>query len=128
MENKPSILYVDDEEINLRLFKLTFRRDFNIFTAESAEEGMQILETHKIDVVVTDQRMPEITGVEFLKKINDKFPDIPPNRLMVSGFAHDDDIEEAFQHYRLYKFVQKPWNAESLKNIILESILDNYER
>jgi len=63
-----NILYVDDEDINLRQFKSVFRRDFNIFIANSGEEGLKILDEKNFDLIITDQRMPKMTGVEFLKK------------------------------------------------------------
>ncbi|MFP4557642.1 MAG: response regulator [Bacteroidales bacterium] len=119
---KYNILYVDDEDINLRVFKNTFRRDFNLYLASSAKEGLKILEENQIDVVITDQRMPELTGVDFLKEIHRRYPHIPPNRLIVSGFAKDDEIETAFQEYRLFSFISKPWNGEELKDTIIKAI------
>ena len=128
MKNKYKILYIDDEEVNLRLFKNTFRRDFEILLADSAKEGLLILEKNKIDVVITDQQMPEMTGVELLGIVNERFEDIPPNRLVVSGYSSDEDIKKAFDLYKLYRFVSKPWKYEELKQIILESINpNNYE-
>ena len=91
-----TILYVDDEEINLRIFLNTFRRDFKIFTADSAMKGLEILRNNKIDVVITDQRMPQMSGVELLKEIHLTFPSIPPNRFIVSGYAKDEEIELAY--------------------------------
>ncbi|HOP03732.1 MAG TPA: response regulator [Tenuifilaceae bacterium] len=122
MNEKHSILYVDDEESNLRVFKSTFRREFNIYIANSAREGMMILENSNIDVVITDQRMPEITGVEFLKQIHERFPHIPPSRLILSGFSKDEEIDVAFEKYKLFKFVSKPWNADDLREVILKAI------
>ena len=119
---KYNILYVDDEDINLRVFKNTFRRDFNLFLANSAKEGLEILEKNKIHVVLTDQRMPEMTGVEFLREVHIRYPLIPPNRLIISGFAKDDEIDTAFQEYKLFSFVSKPWKSEDLKQIILKAI------
>jgi len=84
MDKKYTVLYIDDEESNLRVFKNTFRRDFNILLASSAQEGIQVLIQTKIDVIITDQRMPGKTGLELLKEIHYMFPDIPPHRLMVS--------------------------------------------
>ena len=68
-EEKIKILYVDDEENNLQAFKATFRRDYKIFLAISAKEGREILDKEEIDIIITDQRMPEETGVEFLESI-----------------------------------------------------------
>jgi DNA-binding NtrC family response regulator len=120
--SKYNILYVDDEDVNLRVFYSTFRREFNVFTANSASKGLELLENTKIDLVITDQRMPDITGVEFLKIIHERYPEIPPTRLIVSGFAKDEDIELAFIHYKLFSFVPKPWDAENLKQIIFNAI------
>lgn len=126
--HKYTVLYVDDEEINLRVFRNTFRRDFNILTAQSAMEGIKLLQTNVVNIVITDQRMPEITGVEFLKMINDMFPQIPPNRLMLSGFSKTEDIDKAFQNYKLFQFILKPWDADELKAIILNAINHGAER
>lgn len=124
---KYTVLYIDDEESNLRIFKNTFRKDFIILLARSAKEGIEILQTNVVDVLITDQRMPEITGVELLKKINELFPDIPPSRLMVSGYAAPEDIKEAFNQYHLHKFIHKPWEANELKQTILQAILNDHE-
>ena len=121
-EQKPKILYVDDEDINLRIFKNAFRRDFEVVLAQSAKEGFELFINNDFDVVITDQRMPEMTGVELLKKIQEIRPGIPPNRLILSGFSKDEDIDRAFDQYQLYSFVSKPWDADDLKAIILKAI------
>jgi len=72
---KPSILYVDDESINLRSFNSLFRRDYKIHQAISAKEGLEILKQIAIQVVIADQRMPEMTGAEFLKQVAAEFPE-----------------------------------------------------
>jgi len=63
------VLYVDDERDNLRVFELTFRHDFTILTAESAKEGLEVLSQHPVVVVLSDQKMPGIEGVEFLRQV-----------------------------------------------------------
>jgi CheY-like chemotaxis protein len=119
---KNKILYVDDEKSNLRIFKDTFRRDFDVITVSSGSEALKRLEGELVDVVITDQRMPGMTGVELLKKINERFPDIPPERLILSGYSEDADIKMAFKEYRLSKFIPKPWEYDELKQIIVNSI------
>lgn len=119
---KHKVLYIDDEEVNLRLFKNSFRRDFEIFLAGSAKEGLGVLENNKIDVVLTDQMMPEMTGVELLKIIHKKFDSVPPNRLIVSGYSENEDIDKAFNEYKLFRFITKPWKYEVLKQVIIDSI------
>ena len=121
-KEKYKILYIDDEESNLRIFKNTFRREFEVFLASSAKMGIEILHKHSIDVLITDQRMPQMTGVELLRVIKEQFPNIPPNRLMVSGYAAPGDIDDAFNNYDLFRFIAKPWDAEELKHIILTAI------
>jgi len=73
MKDKPQekirILYIDDEENNLQAFKATFRREYKIFLAIGANQAREILKTEEIDLIITDQRMPEETGVEFLESI-----------------------------------------------------------
>jgi DNA-binding NtrC family response regulator len=127
MVKKYNILYIDDEESNLRIFKNTFRRDFNIYLASSAADGLNILNETEIDVLITDQRMPNITGLELLKEVHKLFPAIPPHRLMVSGYAQPDDINTAYEQYGLFKFISKPWEAETLKQTILKVIQMKYE-
>jgi DNA-binding NtrC family response regulator len=122
MNKKYTILYIDDEESNLRVFKNTFRREFNIYIASSAQEGIEILNQFKIDVIITDQRMPGKTGLELLKEIHVMFPDIPPHRLMVSGYTAPLDIGTAYKDYGLFRFISKPWEADELKQIILTVI------
>jgi len=63
-----------------------------------------------------------MTGVELLKKINEKYSTIPPNRLILSGFSEDADIKTAFEKYQLFKFIPKPWVYQELKQIIFEAI------
>lgn len=121
-EQKFNILYIDDEESNLRVFKNTFRRDFNIHTAISANVGIKILSQNKIDVLITDQRMPGKTGLELLEEIHGMFPEIPPHRLMISGYAAPNDINKAYTNFGLFRFISKPWEAEKLKQIIFDVI------
>lgn len=125
MRKKYKILYVDDEAINLRIFKDSFRRDFEVLLANSALEALEILGETDVDVVITDQKMPNMTGVELLEKINNKYPDIPPNRLILSGYSANADIKKAFDHYKLFKFISKPWEYDELKNIIINAIKIN---
>lgn len=116
--NKKNILYVDDENINLRIFKNTFRKDYKIYTASSAKEGLDILAKNQIHLVITDQRMPEMTGLEFLREIHTRYSNLPPERLMISGYSDQSAIDEAFQNYDLFGFIAKPWDVDHLKQMI----------
>lgn len=119
-----TVLYVDDEIINLKLFNSLFKRNFNVFTCLSGKEALELLKTEDVDVIITDQRMPEMTGVEFLKEVNDIYPEIPPQRLMLSGFSPKADVDKAYNEYNLFKFISKPWNYKELNEIILSAIVE----
>ena len=110
---KANVLYVDDEISNLTAFKAAFRRDFNVFICESAKEGLEILEKNKIHVVLTDQRMPQVTGIEFLKSIIEKFPE--PIRILVTGYTDVEVIKEAINSGQVYRYIDKPWTNDKLK-------------
>ena len=124
---KFNILYVDDEPENLRAFKSVFRRDYNIFTTESASVGLAYLRDHIVHLIITDQRMPEMTGVEFLEKVASLKPDLPPNRMILSGYSATEVIEEAKKKYRLAMFVAKPWDPEDLKAKMDKAIKECYD-
>ena len=80
-----NVLYVDDELNNLISFKAVFRIKYNVFTAISGEEAIKILSDTPINIIITDQRMPNMTGVEFLEKVIERFPD--PVRILLTGYA-----------------------------------------
>ena len=123
---KYDILYVDDEPENLRAFQSVFRRDYNIITAETPSIGLKYLSEHEVHLIITDQRMPEMTGVEFLKKVSEFIPNLPPNRMILSGYSHTVDIEEAKRKYHLSMFIAKPWDPEDLKIKMDQAIKECY--
>lgn len=114
------ILYVDDEVHNLNGFKATFRRDFEVYTAISAAEGRKILDAHEIGVIITDQRMPVTTGIEFLESIIPHYPDTI--RILLSGFSDINAVMDAINRGQVYKFVVKPWQNDELKMHIQNAI------
>jgi len=120
--NEPvySILYVDDEYININLFKSIFHRLYSVHVADSAFEGLEILNNNKIDLIITDEKMPGMTGVEFLKIVNQRFPTIPPYRIITSAYSKPSSVDEAFAYYNLYKFIPKPWKIAEFRNIVKE--------
>ena len=121
MEKKYNVLYVDDEESNLRIFKTAFRRHYQVFTASTAEEGINILTQEEIHLIVTDQRMPQMTGVEFLAKILPDYPDAV--RMILTGFSDVQAIIEAINSGRVNRYITKPWNKDELKDILDEALI-----
>jgi len=117
MENtKIKVLYIDDEVNNLDAFKANFRRIYEIYTATSASEGRKILETTEIEIILTDQRMPEMTGVEFLESIVKEFPN--PMRILLTGYTDMQALIEGVNKGQIYRYLTKPWNEEELKMFI----------
>ncbi len=118
MENeKIKILYVDDEVGNLVGFKSTFRQLYDIKTAVSAKEGMEILDANPgIEIIITDQRMSEMTGVEFLTAIKDKHTE--PIRILLTGYTDFSALVEAINKGQIYRYLQKPWNEDEIKVVV----------
>ncbi len=110
--NKINILYVDDELNNLVSFKAVFRMKYNISTAISGEEAISILRSKQINIIITDQRMPQMTGVEFLESIIPEFPD--PIRILLTGYADMNAVIDAINKGKIFHYLTKPWNEEEL--------------
>jgi response regulator RpfG family c-di-GMP phosphodiesterase len=109
---KINILYVDDEENNLLSFKATFRIKHHVLTALSGDDALKILSTSQVDIIITDQRMPQMTGVEFLEKVIESFPD--PIRILLTGYADMSAVVDAVNKGKIFHYVTKPWNEEEL--------------
>lgn len=116
METKISVLYVDDEENNLISFKATFRLKYKIYTALSGMDAMQIVEQHPIDIIITDQRMPQMTGVEFLEEVIKVNPD--PMRILLTGYADMSAVVDAVNKGKIFHYLSKPWSEQELDETI----------
>lgn len=123
-DNRYNILYVDDEDINLRLFKVTFKRHFNVITASNGFEALELLNQHDIKLILTDQQMPGMLGTELLEKTIAKHPDII--RIIVTGYADISAIAKAVNRCGIYKYITKPWDNGELK-ITMDKALESYE-
>jgi len=113
MEGKINILYVDDEVNNLVAFKANFRTLYDVYIAESAEEGFKILRSTKIHIIITDQRMPNMTGVQFLEEVIKEFPD--PIRILLTGYSDIQAVVEAINKGQVYRYIMKPCLMDELK-------------
>ena len=110
------ILYVDDEEHNLISFEATFRKEYKAHTAKSAEDGIAIMRDNDIKLVITDQRMPEMTGIQFLEKIAPEYPDTI--RMILTGFSDIGVIIEAINSGKVFRYITKPWDENELRMTI----------
>ncbi len=114
------ILYVDDEPDNLRIFELTFRRDFSILTARDAEEGLRILNENPVAVVLSDQRMPGMGGVEFLSRARNL--DAKAIRILMTAFGDAETLELAINDGSIYRYIPKPWDPDELRMTLRAAI------
>ncbi len=115
-KEKIRILYLDDEEKNLKSFKSLLRREYEISIALTANEAYELLENNDFHVIITDQRMPNVTGTEFLESI------IPnhakPVRIILSGYADIGDIRASIDKGHINRYMTKPWELEDMKQTI----------
>ncbi len=122
-EVKPTVLYLDDEVDNLNVFKAAFRRDFRVITTTSPLEALDILEKEEIPVIITDQRMPGMTGTEFLDAIPEKNKAI---KMILTGFTDMESLVYAINKCNLSQYITKPWDRNKLK-IVIEHAIQKFE-
>jgi response regulator RpfG family c-di-GMP phosphodiesterase len=115
-EKKISLLYVDDEENNLISFKAAFRMKYHVFLAHSGDEAIKILETKNVEIILTDQRMPNMTGIEFLEKILKVYPE--PMRILLTGYSDMNAVIDAVNKGKIYHYLAKPWNEDEINMTI----------
>ena len=115
---KHTILIVDDEVNNLQLLRRTLRHDYNIMTASNGKEALEIVEHHgkEISLIVSDQKMPEMQGTEFLKQVSNEYPDII--KILLTGHLDVDAIVDSINDCHLYQYIVKPFDPEVLKMTI----------
>lgn len=122
---KAKMLVVDDEPDNLDLLYRTFRRDFQVLKAESGIEALEVLATEgEVAVIISDQRMPEMKGTEFLSKTVPQFPDTV--RIILTGFTDIEDLVDAINSGQVYKYITKPWDPLELKAVV-QRATETYE-
>lgn len=117
-----TVLYVDDEEINLYIFKNSFSHKYSVITASSGEEGLAKLSDHQNDiiVVISDMRMPQMNGVEFIteaRKIHDHI-----FYFILTGFEYSNEIKSAIENKIVQKFFTKPFDIEEISQTIEDAV------
>jgi CheY-like chemotaxis protein len=114
------MLVVDDEPDNLDLLYRTFRRDFNVMRADSGQKALEVLsEEGEVAVIISDQRMPEMKGTEFLSKTVPEFPDTV--RIILTGFTDVEDLVDAINAGQVYRYITKPWDPDELKHVVTQA-------
>ena len=124
MRAKHTILVVDDEPDVVKSIQDLLRFDYKVLGATRATDGLRLLGEQPIHVVLTDQRMPEMTGVEFLRRLRETHPDTV--RLLITGYADIRAVIDAINEGNVYRYITKPWEPEELQAVIKESV-ERYE-
>jgi response regulator RpfG family c-di-GMP phosphodiesterase len=124
-DTRHTILCLDDERNILQSLKRLLRREgYNMLLASSGEEAFKLLEENDVHLIISDQRMPQMSGTEFLAKVKDKYPDVL--RVILTGYTDVDSITESINKGHIYKFFLKPWNDHNLK-LEIRQALDQYD-
>ncbi|MDX2244467.1 MAG: SpoIIE family protein phosphatase [Leptolyngbyaceae cyanobacterium bins.302] len=124
-DGKLKLMVVDDEPDNLALLYRTFRREFDVVKAESAIAALDILDQQgEMAIIISDQRMPEMLGTEFLSKTVDRFPDTI--RIVLTGYTDVEDLVEAINAGKVFKYITKPWVPDQLK-VVVQQAAETYK-
>lgn len=118
--NQCSILIVDDEEGSLNALERTFKDEYNVFLASNGEDALAIMEQNDIALIIADYRMPGMTGIEFLEKTLQKYPDTI--RIILTAYTDEKLLMDAINMGRVYSYATKPWEPEELKAMVREGI------
>jgi len=123
-KNKPiKVLYLDDEENNLKSFQASFRREYQVFTAQNSEDAFDIVKKERPHVIFSDQRMPVTSGVEFFNAIRQIFPESV--RILITGYTDINDIIEAINKGHIYRYITKPWSDSEIR-VAIENAYEIY--
>ena len=115
------ILYVDDEPINLSIFEINFRKKYKIITASSGPKGLEKLEDNKdVIIVISDMKMPEMDGIEFIRKAKEKYLNV--SYFILTGFDITDKISAALEDNTIQKYFRKPLNIKEINAAIQEAL------
>ena len=118
--SKLKLMVVDDEPDNLDLLYRTFRREFRVFKADGALKALELLDKEgEMAVIISDQRMPVMNGTEFLSKTVERFPETI--RILLTGYTDVEDLVEAINSGKVFKYITKPWNPENLKAVVQQA-------
>lgn len=121
MNNEIKILYVDDEEFNIKLFELNFSKLYNVLTAYSGMEGIEIINSNQdIEFIISDMKMPEMNGLEFINEVKKIKKDIPC--MILSGYCETPEITEALNSNTIVDYMIKPFKVKTLSDVINKNI------
>ncbi|MCI0376794.1 MAG: response regulator [Gemmataceae bacterium] len=124
-QNRHTLLVVDDEPDVCDSVHDLLRKHFNVLRARNAEEGIKLMQENEVHIVMTDQRMPKVSGVELLSKVRTGHPQAV--RMLFTGYADLDSIIAAINQGHIYRFLKKPWQPEDLESAVRDAAAE-YDR
>ncbi|WP_435169949.1 response regulator [Falsirhodobacter sp. 1013] len=120
MSQKPVLLFVDDEQRIVKLLKIMFRGEYEVHTALSGQDALAIMETVQVDVIASDQRMPNMTGIELLAQVREQYSSTV--RILLTGYSDLVAIIGAVNEGEVFRFLSKPWDQTELRAVIAEAV------
>lgn len=117
--SKPTVLYLDDEVQNLETFAANFRRKYHVITSDSPIDAYNLLQDGGIDIVIADQNMPAMSGIEFLETVANEFPEV--ERILLTGYTEMVSVVEAVNKGKLFRILTKPFNLEEIGKVIADA-------
>ena len=114
-----TVLYVDDEPVNLELFKATFRNDFNILIASGGEEALQLMKENPVDVLISDWKMPKMNGMELIERI--KKTDPGKICILLTAFSDPEVMIRATNEGHVFRYMLKPWLRSDMKMVLSDA-------
>ncbi len=108
----PKLLYVDDEFINLQLFKFNFQKHFELYLASSGQEALEIIESEDVSVIISDLKMPEMDGIELVSEIKKKYPE--KICFLLSAYYLSEAISMGLNEADIFEYIIKPWKKDEL--------------
>jgi response regulator RpfG family c-di-GMP phosphodiesterase len=121
LERRPKILFVDDEPNILSSLRRLFRgQGYQVFVADGGQAGLQLLETEEVDLIISDMRMPEMDGAQFLERVRSRWPDTI--RLLLTGYSDIQSIQDAINRGEIYRYITKPWNDNDIVLIVRHAL------
>ena len=127
-EKKISVLYLDDEIENLNAFKANFRREFQVHTAQNIEEAFVIINSHEVHLVISDHKMPKVTGIDFFESLCRTHPNIV--RILLTGCSDLNTVVEAINKGQIFRYLYKPMDAQEIRQTIsyaYEAYIENMQ-
>jgi len=119
LDQMPRVLYLDDDQGNLDSFKANFRQEFEVFTATNPVEAYNLIDSERIQIVITDHNMPSMSGVEFLESISKDFPYV--QRILLTGFTDLVPVVEAVNKGKVFRILTKPFNMKEIAKMVSEA-------